>query len=103
MLDKEIILLELLELAIGEKEENFMKNKKRERDPDMPVGKLRIIEDFLPPPEVLAKAPRRVRVTMELDLETFRFFQKQAEKHGGKYQRMIREALRRYAAHFKAA
>ena len=72
-------------------------------DPDFPVGKLTPVPDFLPPPSELAKAPRLVRVTIELDHDSILFFQKQAEKHKTKYQRMIREVLGRYAARFRAA
>ena len=71
-------------------------------DEDFPVGKLKRIPDFLPPPEELAKAPRLVRVTIELDLNSIRFFQRQAVKHNTKYQRMIREVLKRYAERFRA-
>lgn len=70
---------------------------------DFPVGKLKRIPDFLPPPEELAKAPRMVRVTIELDSDSIRFFQNQALKHNTKYQRMIREVLKRYAERFRAA
>ncbi len=70
---------------------------------DFPVGELKRVPDFLPPPEELAKAPIRVRVTIELDAESIEFFQQQALKHKTKYQRMIREVLKRYVKHFKAA
>ena len=80
-----------------------MKKRKRTVDPDMPVGKLKIIPDFLPPPEELAKAKVTVIVTIGLDPETISFFKKQAKRHGTKYQKMIREVLNRYANHFAAA
>ena len=82
-----------------------MKRKRSQRDPnyEMPIGEVRIVKDFLPPPSELAKAPRLVRVTIELDWDSIDFFQKQAEKHKTKYQRMIREVLKRYVAHFQAA
>lgn len=76
--------------------------KKTKVDDDMPIGRLIRIVDFLPPPSELAKAPRLVRVTIELDAESIDFFQKQAEKHKTKYQRMIREVLKRYVAYFRA-
>ena len=72
-------------------------------DEDFPVGKWKRVPDFLPPPAELAKAPRLVRVTIELDLDSIEFFQNQALKHKTKYQRMIREVLKRYVAHFQAA
>ena len=69
-------------------------------DPDFPIGKLTPVPDFLPPPSELAKAPRLVRITIELDHNSVLFFQKQAEKHKTKYQRMIREILKRYVSHY---
>lgn len=73
--------------------------KKRKIDPDMPIGKLTEVPDFLPPPEELAKA-KTVVVTIGLDQETVDFFKKVAKKKGGKYQKMIRKVLARYAEHF---
>lgn len=76
--------------------------RKKDEDPDLVFDDktyemMEPIESFLPPPEVLAKAPRRVNMTIQLDYETIEFFKKEAKKHGGKYQRMIRECLKQYA------
>ena len=73
------------------------------QDDDMPIGKLTEVPDFLPPPHELAKARTLVTITIALDLETLKFFQKQAQKHGSKYQRMIREVLNRYVKHYNDA
>ena len=70
-------------------------------DEDFPVGKLKLVQDFLPPPEELAKAKVIVKVTIGLDLATVRFFQDEARKHKTKYQRMIREVLNNYTSHYK--
>lgn len=72
-------------------------------DEDFPAGKLTPIPDFLPPPSELAKARRLVRVTIVLDLDSIKFFQKQAKKHNTKYQRMIREVLKHYVSQYHAA
>ncbi len=77
--------------------------KKKAFDPDMPIGKLTEIPDFLPPPHELAKAKTTLIVTIGLDPETIAFFKKQAGKHGAKYQKMIREVLERYVTHYKNA
>ena len=69
----------------------------------MPIGKLIPVPDFLPPPSELAKAETRMIVTMALDAETIAFFKREAKKRGGKYQKMMREALKRYANHYKNA
>ena len=71
-------------------------------DSDRPVGKLTITPDYLPSPEELLPAGSKLRITIELDEECVDFFKKQARRYGGKYQRMMREVLRRYALHHSA-
>lgn len=104
-LDKETEKLGYLEPDIGEKEGIYMKKRKKNRDSDyeMPIGELRKVKDFLPPPSELAKAKTVVRVTIDLDQASIKFLKNQAKKHGTKYQRMIREILSRYVANYKAA
>jgi hypothetical protein len=98
-----------LEPVFGEMEKKFMKKKGPKfgpdgyedddpSDPDFPVGKLTRIPDFLPPPEELAKAPVHIKVTINLNLESFQFFKRQAAKHHTKYQKMIRAVLDHYVA-----
>ena len=70
----------------------------KKSDSDMPVGKIRRIKDFLPPPEVLF-SNEKVRVTVYLSKASVEYFKKQARKHHTKYQRMIRELVDRYASH----
>lgn len=60
------------------------------------------IPDFLPPPEVLAKAPINVKITIKLSLESLDYFKEQAAKHKVPYQRMIRNLLDEYVAHQQA-
>lgn len=72
-------------------------------DPDFPVGKLTEVPNFLPPPHELAKARTVVKVTIALDHSSIEFFKKAAKKNKTKYQRMIREILDQYAAHYRAA
>ena len=79
------------------------KRKKAKIDPDMPSGKLTIIPDFLPPPSEMAKARTKIITTMALDAETIAFFKREAKKRGTKYQRMMRECLKRYADHYGKA
>jgi BrnA antitoxin of type II toxin-antitoxin system len=77
-----------------------MKKKRKYRhDPNYPIGKLTPVPDFLPPPEELFPPDEKLKVTIELDCESVKFFKSQAERHGSKYQRMMREVLRRYARH----
>jgi predicted DNA binding CopG/RHH family protein len=88
---------------IGGREGDFMK-KKQKIDPDMPIGKLTRIPDFLPSPAELAAsiAKDNVRITVELSRASVNFFKKEAGRHHTKYQRMIRQVLDRYAAHHVA-
>jgi predicted DNA binding CopG/RHH family protein len=75
--------------------------KKRIKYTDEPMGRLRVIEDFLPPPEVLAKAIKRVKVTIELNSDSIDFFKREAQKNRTSYQRMIRELVDIYVSHFQ--
>ena len=68
-----------------------------------PLGKLQIIEDFLPPPQELAFSQQSIKVTIALskasvDFFKVDFFKKEAEKYGTQYQKMIRRLLDVYAA-----
>ena len=71
-------------------------------DPDMPIGKLTRVKDFLPPPEELVFPSDTVKVTIVLKRSSVNFFKKKAEKHHTKYQRMIRELLDRYAMQYSS-
>lgn len=77
--------------------------KRKDRDPDLPIGKLKEVPDFLPHPAELAKSKTKIIVTIGLDKETVEFFKKQAKTNRTKYQKMIREVLDRYAEHYKEA
>ena len=72
--------------------------KKRMRyDEDMPSDNARIIKDFLPPPEKLVMPQHPIKITLVLDLPSVDFFKAEAKRLGTKYQRMMREVLKRYA------
>ncbi len=63
-------------------------------NPDLPsLDQLVQVPDFLPPPEVLAKAQAVERVTIGLSQHVVNFFRKEAKAHKVSYQRMIRELL----------
>jgi hypothetical protein len=62
-----------------------------------PLGRLRVIRDFLPPPEALAFREEGVKVTIALSKYSVDFFKREAQKHGTQYQRMIRRLLDSYA------
>jgi predicted DNA binding CopG/RHH family protein len=64
-----------------------------------PLGKLKVIEDFLPPPDELAFREEGVKITIALSKRSVEFFKSEAEKHQTQYQRMIRQLLDAYATH----
>jgi predicted DNA binding CopG/RHH family protein len=66
---------------------------KKTIDADMPVGKLKKIADFLPPPEELFMPEDKVKVTIELSGKSVAFFKRAAAKHHTKYQKVIRRLL----------
>jgi len=63
---------------------------------DEPIGKIRIVPDFLPTPEELAFREEGVKVTLALSKKSVDFFKSEASKHHTQYQRMIRRLLDSY-------
>jgi len=66
-----------------------------------PMGELRVIEDFLPPPDQLVLKEENVKVTIALKKSSIEFFKKEAKKHRTSYQKMIRQVIDWYASHYK--
>jgi hypothetical protein len=62
-----------------------------------PVGAVRIVEDFLPPPSELVVKEEVEKVTIALSKRSVDFFKDEAKRNGTQYQRMIRALLDRYA------
>jgi len=65
------------------------------------LGRVRIVPDFLPPPDQLSFKDENVKVTIYLSRSSVEFFRKAAKKHGTQYQKMIRRLLDLYAARFQ--
>ena len=66
-------------------------------DDDFPQGEIEILENFLPPPEQILFPEDPVKnVTIKLNESIIDYFKREAEKHGSKYQRMIRVLLMKY-------
>ena len=63
-----------------------------------PIGDVKVVRDFLPPPEELAFTEEQIKVTIGLSKSSIDFFKKEARKHHTQYQRMIRRLLDIYAA-----
>ncbi len=74
--------------------------KKRIKYTDEPID-LEVIDDFLPPPGRLALRKENVKVTITLSKASVNFFKKYAKKQRSHYQKMIREVLDYYVAHYK--
>ncbi len=66
---------------------------------DEPMGKVKVVADFLPSPEELALKDETVKVTIVLSKSSVDFFKKEAKKYNTQYQRMIRRLLDEYTAH----
>lgn len=64
---------------------------------DEPMGKVRVVTDFLPSPEQLAFREENVKVTISLSRTSLDFFKEQAGLHKTAYQKMIRSLLHAYA------
>lgn len=62
-----------------------------------PMGKVRVVKDFLPSPDQLAFKEEKVKVTISLSRNSLDFFKDQAQRHQTAYQKMIRNLLDAYA------
>ena len=63
---------------------------------DEPLGDVKIVRDFLPPPEQLAFREEGIKVTLALSKKSVEFFNSEAAKHNTQYQRMIRRLVDAY-------
>ncbi len=71
--------------------------KRASNQSDMPIGELKQIKDFLPPPDQLSFPEETVKVTIFLTKKSLSFFKKAAARNKMKYQKMIRTVVDRYA------
>ena len=74
--------------------------KERIRYTNEPLGRLRVIHDFLPPPEDLVLRDEGVKITISLSKRSVEFFKGEARKYNTQYQRMIRRLLDAYAERY---
>ncbi len=61
------------------------------------IGRFRVVEDFLPPPDDLVLREDNVKVTLSLSRRSLDFFKREARKRRVPYQRMIRVLVDTYA------
>jgi len=73
--------------------------KRKIKYTDEPIGRVKVVADFLPSPEQLALKDETVKVTIALSKTSVDFFKNEAKKYNTQYQKMIRRLLDEYAAH----
>jgi hypothetical protein len=61
------------------------------------IGRVRIVEDFLPSPDKLVLRENNVKVTLSLSQRSVAFFKRAARQRRVPYQRMIRALVDAYA------
>jgi predicted DNA binding CopG/RHH family protein len=60
------------------------------------IGKVRIVEDFLPAPSRLVPRDDKVKVTLSLSRRSIDFFKREARSRRVPYQKMIRALVDHY-------
>lgn len=78
-----------------------MKQPKKVKYSNEPIGKIKIINDFLPSPDELVPKEKSVKVTLMLSQSSVDFFKHLAEQKHTQYQKMIRTLLDKYVAHYQ--
>jgi predicted DNA binding CopG/RHH family protein len=61
------------------------------------IGRVKVIEDFLPPPDALVARDDNVKVTLGLSRRSVEYFKRAAKARRVPYQRMIRALVDAYA------
>ena len=79
---------------IGGKVRKYMKEKIKYKNE--PMGKVRVVSDFLPSPEELVLKDETVKVTISLSKTSVEFFKSEAKKYNTQYQKMSRRLLDEY-------
>ena len=68
---------------------------------DEPMGDVRVVKDFLPPPDQLVLNDENVKITISLRKSSVDFFKREAQKNHTSYQKMIRQVIDLYTSHFQ--
>jgi hypothetical protein len=88
-----------LEQDIGERGRRYMK-KSKVKYTNEPIGKIKVVPDFLPRPSELVAKEETVKVTLLLTKESVDFFKQEAEEQHTQYQKMIRALIDLYAQNY---
>jgi predicted DNA binding CopG/RHH family protein len=75
--------------------------KRKIKYTDEPMGDLKVVKDFLPPPDQLVLKEDRVKVTISLSKGSVEFFKKEARKQRTSYQKMIRRIIDVYTSQYQ--
>jgi predicted DNA binding CopG/RHH family protein len=75
--------------------------KKKITYTDEPMGKLRVVKDFLPPPDRLVLKEDNVKITISLSKSSIEFFKEEAKKQRTSYQKMIRRVIDVYTERYR--
>ncbi len=75
--------------------------KSKTKYTEEPMGHLKVVKDFLPPPDKLVLKEDNVKVTISLKKSSISFFKEQAKTQKTSYQSMIREVIDWYATHYQ--
>ena len=78
-----------------------MIKRKRKNLLNDPIGKIKIVDDFLPSPENLLVKSKPIKITITLNEESVNFFKQIAHKEHVPYQKLIRALLDKYASHYR--
>ncbi len=76
--------------------------KRKGKYTDERLGRMEIIEDFLPPPDQLVLRDDGVKITIALSKRSVDFFKRQAARSKVPYQKMIRNLLDGYARRYES-
>ena len=77
-----------------------MMKHKRKKISIEPIGRVKIVDDFLPPPDKLLIKHKPVKITITLSQDSIDFFKEIAHKEHIPYQKLIRALLDRYASYY---
>ncbi len=74
--------------------------KRKSKYTDQPIGKIKIVDDFLPRPKDLVLKEETTKITISLTKASVDFFKNEAEKYHTNYQTMIKALLDKYASRY---
>lgn len=84
--------------VIGERGKKFMK-KTTTKYTNEPIGKVKVVEDFLPSSEELVlKKEDTTKITLLVNTSSLEYFKGEAQKYNSHYQTMIRNLLEQYTS-----